>query len=494
MLDPKTSYRQVLKATSLFGGVQVFSIVIAIIRSKAIALLIGPTGMGIASLLNSTIHLVNGLTNAGLGQSAVKDISFVDGGNDLQKTFRTIRILRRLVWFTGLIGALLMILTAPFLSEFAFGDGAYTYAFVWLSLALLFNQLTTAELAVLQGLRKLQRLAKANLIGNFLGLVITLPLYYYFRLDAIVPAIIIAALISLLFTVYFSRKEGNTTGKLTSKEALLEGKEMIRLGVMLSLSNMITLGVAYLVQVFINSEGGIDEVGLYNAGYVILNSYVGLIFTAMATDYYPRLAAITDKIDAVRKTVFEQAFIAILIITPIIVVFLTLAPYIIVLLYSTEFTPIVAFVSWGILGMIFKAVSFSMGYVIIAKGDSKLFIKTSVAFNTLLLLGNILGYYYGGLEGLGISFFLYYIFHFVLVRVIIKYRYDFYFDKGFYPIFIVCIALCVAAFCLTFIEYPLLKYALMSLVVILSTVFSYVQLDKKLDIKELFSKILKRKK
>ena len=85
-----------------------------------------------------------------------------------------------------------------------------------------------------------------------------------------------------------------------------------------------------------------------------------------------------------RKTVLEQATVAILLITPIIVVFLACAPFIIVILYSHEFSPIVAMVTWGILGMIFKAVSWSMGYMIIAKGDSKVFIKTAIGFNTIL--------------------------------------------------------------------------------------------------------------
>ena len=76
MSENKDSYRNVMKATSIFGGVQVFNILIAIVRSKCIALFIGPSGMGIASLLNSTLGLINGVSNLGLERSAVKDISF----------------------------------------------------------------------------------------------------------------------------------------------------------------------------------------------------------------------------------------------------------------------------------------------------------------------------------------------------------------------------------------------------------------------------------
>jgi len=111
-----------------------------------------------------------------------------------------------------------------------------------------------------------------------------------------------------------------------------------------------------------------------------------------------------------------------------------------------------------------------------------------------LLISNVIGYYYGGLEGLGISFFLYYILHYIALRIITRNRYKFYFEKGFYPIFTVCVILCFCAFLLTYIEGSLLKYGLMTLIVILSFVFSYFQLDKKMNIKELFNKILRRNK
>jgi len=495
----KSSYRQIMKATSLFGGVQVLNIFISLIRSKFIALFIGPAGMGVASLLTSTMGLINGLTNLGLERSAVKEISLATTNSDIQKVARTISILKKLVWITVTIGVIIMIITSPWLSEFAFGNRDYTISFIWISIALLFKQLSSSQLAILQGLRKLQYLAKANLYGNIIGLLITLPLYYYYRIDAIVPAIIIATFLSFVFTFYYVRKIEVSTVKISRKEAVSEGKEMINLGIMLSISSMITLLVAYIIRIYIRTESGVEEiglkeVGLYNAGFLILNSYVGIIFNAMGTDYFPRLSAISENIEKIRKTVLEQAVIAVLLIAPIIVVFLTLAPFIIPILYTKEFLPIVAMVSWGILGMVFKAVSWSMGYMIIAKGDSKVFMKTVVGFNAILLLFNVLGYNYGGLEGLGISFFMYYILHYISLRIITYYRYDFYFEKDFYKIFTFTVLICLLAFSLTFIQNELLKYALLGIVMIISIIYSYKQLDEKLDIKEIINSFLKRKK
>ena len=499
MSDNQQSYRKVLNATSLFGGVQVINIIISLVRSKVIALLIGPIGMGISNLLLTTMELINGLTNLGLERSAVKDISLANTNSNSKSVAKTISILKKLVWLTITIGVILMIALSPWLSEIAFGNKDYTISFIWISIALLFKQLSSSQLAILQGLRKLQYLAKANLLGNYIGLLITLPLYYFFRIDAIVPAIIIATFMSFIFTYYYSQKLDIAPVAISRKEAVSEGKGMINLGVMLSLSSMITLLVAYIIRIYIGSsneteELGLIDVGLYSAGFVILNSYVGIIFNAMGTDYFPRLSEIANDIIKLRKTVLEQAIVAILLITPIIVVFLAFAPLIIVILYSNEFSPIVAMVTWGILGMIFKAVSWSMGYMIIAKGDSKVFIKTAIGFNAILLLINIVGYHYGGLEGIGISFFIYYIIHFITIRIITYYRYDFYFEKGFYKIFTFTVIMCFLAFSITFIPSSILKYSLMSLIIVVSCWYSHKELDKKIGLKDYLAGIFKRKK
>src|SRR5690606_36877276 len=123
-----------------------------------------------------------------------------------------------------------MIVGSPWLSEIAFESKEYTFSFIWISLALLFNQLSSGRLAILQGLRKLKKLEKANLYGNLLGLLIILPLYYFYRIDAIVPSIIISSFIAFLFTFYYSQSEKIEKVDIKNKEAFVEGKPMIQLG------------------------------------------------------------------------------------------------------------------------------------------------------------------------------------------------------------------------------------------------------------------------
>jgi len=491
MSETHNSYRQILKSTSLFGGVQIVNIVISIIRSKFVAILVGPLGMGIAGLLNSTLNVVSEITKLGLDTSAVKEIALLN--NDKEKLHRIISALRRIIWFTGLLSLVFSITFSSFLSQLIFGNTDYTWSFIWISIALLFKQLTCGEIAILQGLRNLKYLAKSNVYASLLGIFVVVPLYYFFRINGIVPAIIVSTILSYLFSKYFSSKIKIKQVKLSNRQVFLEGRSMLKLGFMLSIRSSITLISAYAIQIFISHEGGAAQVGLYLAGFVIINSYVGIIFNAMQTDYFPRLASIVNDAEQLRNTVLHQAVIALLIITPIINIFLTVAPIAIELLYSKEFLLITVFVSWGMLGTLFKAVSWSMGYVILAKGDSNLFIKTAILFNSMFLIMLILGYYFYGFLGLGVAFFVYYILHLIIIKMITFYKYELYFDKSFNWLFIISLLMCCVTFALSFMSITKLKYGLMSLMVVISITFTLYELNNRINIKALLQKILKSK-
>jgi PST family polysaccharide transporter len=485
-------YTSIFKSTSLFGAVQVFNILISIIRSKIVAIWIGPTGMGILGLLSSTLKVVGEFTKLGLSTTAVREIAQTESKGDALETNLILATIKKVVWFTGFFGVVITLLLSPLLSYLAFDGYDYTLAFVWVSISLLFNQLSAGQLAILQGFRKLKLLAKANLLGNFIALLISLPLYYFFRLDAIVPVIIISSLVALVASWIYSRQIKTNTPKLSNSEAYKKAKGMLGLGLMLSLRGSITLIAAYIFQLYLSHVGGIDIVGYYVAGFMIINSYVGMVFNAMRTDYFPKLSGVIDNLNGVNKIVTNQSIVGVLIIGPLVVAFLSFLPLIVRLLYTPSFLIIISFVSWAILGVLFKTLSFSMGYVILAKGDSKLFIKTAVFFNTLMLTLNIIGYHFYGLEGLGVSFFLYYIIHFFGIKIITAKHYNLSLDKNLVSIFLTLFSLSIATFLSTYIDQIAYRYVICSILMIVTLVYSYHELNKRVNFKSLISRFFRK--
>lgn len=179
MEDNKTSsYRKIVKGTALFGGVQVFNILVSLIRGKLIAIILGPEGMGISSLLTSSTNMLQQFSSLGLNYSAVKDISYAKENGDQERLSLVIHVLRRLLHLTSLIGSLISILFAEQLSLLAFGTTDYKWSFVGLSIMIYFTTLSNGELAILQGVRMLKQLAYSSIIGSLLGLMVGVPLYY----------------------------------------------------------------------------------------------------------------------------------------------------------------------------------------------------------------------------------------------------------------------------------------------------------------------------
>ena len=75
MTEEKSIYNKIVKATSLFGGVQVVNMLCSLIRNKVIALLLGAEGVGMIGIFNSSVEMVSSLTGLGLRQSSVRDVA-----------------------------------------------------------------------------------------------------------------------------------------------------------------------------------------------------------------------------------------------------------------------------------------------------------------------------------------------------------------------------------------------------------------------------------
>jgi len=482
MTEQQSSYRQIMKATSIFGGVQVFNIIISIIRSKFVAVLLGPAGMGIMGLLTSTTSIIGSLTNFGLGTSAVKDIASAFGTNDEKRIGIVVTVMRRMVWMTGLLGFVATAILSPWLSQLTFGNRNYTLAFIWLSVTLLLNQLSSGQLVLLQGMRKLKHLAQANLSGSFIGLFVTFPLYYIWGIDGIVPGIIGTSMLSLLMSWYFSSKIKLEKTVLSNAQTISEGNNMLRMGFMISLSGLLAVGSSYIVRIFISRTGGVEQVGLYNAGFAIINTYVGLIFNAMATDYYPRLSAVAHDNKLCKQTINQQAEVALLILAPILIVFLIFINWVVILLYSRQFVAVSDMIYWAALGMFFKASSWSIAFIFLAKGTSKLFFWNELIVNIYFLGFNIIGYRLGGLYGLGISFAVSYALYLVQVYIISQIKFKFSFDLSFLIIFMVQFGLAMAGFLAVKLLDPPYCYIAGVPLIIMSCWYSVMELDKRLAI------------
>lgn len=420
---PQTTYQKSLKGIFLFGGVQIYKILLSIIRAKCTAVFLGPSGYGIYGLISSTLATIEMVTGFGLGTSSVKNIAQAE--ENPERLSRVASILKRLIWWSGLLGMALCLVFSSSLSRWAFGTSDYTLAFVITSVTLLFQQLVSGQGALLCGLKKYKAIARLNLAGNFAGLLITIPLYYFWQVDAIIPVIVLTSLASLFFSTYYTRKIKFVPVKITRTEMVREGKDMLRMGIYISMGYALMTLAGYLVRIFISHSGGTAEVGLFIAGFSLVNTYIGMIFSSIEKDYYPRLSSAANQEADFQTTIRQQVEVILLTIAPAIILFIAFAPPLISLFYSSKFIPVEGLICWTALAMFFKAPAWALSISFLSKGDTKAFSInqfTFIAYQTAL---NVLFYRYLGLTGLGFSFLLAQIIYLVQTTLTCKRRYQY---------------------------------------------------------------------
>ena len=431
----------ILKLSGLFGGLQVTGILCSVVRSKLVAVWIGAAGMGLFGIFNTAIEMICSLSMFGLRESAVRNIAQADASS-LPKI---VKVVRRWAMMLGVVGMLLTLCCSGLLSRISFDTASYTWAFALLSIIVFTNVMNGGERAVFQGLRRYRKLAYCSMAGTIGGLAVSVPMFYYWRIDSVVPSIMAYGIITwLAMGVYRERVDGPDE-ELSLKATVDIGRKMLSLGFYLTVTGFVANAISYVMMAYLNNYAGTDAAGYYQAGFTLVNRYVGLVFTAISMEYYPRLSAVAAHRRRVATYVTNQLFIAMAMLVPVVTVFICCSDFIVKLLYRSDFVVIVPFVIWAAAGTVFRGISWCMAFVILAKGDGKAYLATETLSGVISVALNILLFRSLGFAGLGLAYVLWYLCYTLIVGVVYSRRYGMRISREFWPFGGYSLAMCLGA-------------------------------------------------
>lgn len=414
-----TSYGQILKSSAIVGGSQVVNVAIGIVRTKAMALLLGPAGFGLTGLYTSILDLTQNIAGVGVNSSGVRQIAQAVGSGDDNRIGTTVAVLRRTSVVLGLAGSLALLILCRPIAVLTFGNEKYAKGVAALSLGVFFKLVSGGQGALIQGMRRVADLAKMTVLGSGLGATIGIALVFAFRERGIVAYVVAVAATGIFTSWWYSRKIDIKTPSLTVSDLGGEVSELLKLGFAFMISSMTTLGVAYGVRVIILHKLGLQATGLYQSAWTLGGLYVSFILQAMAADFYPRLTGSISNHAVANRLVNEQASVGLLMAGPGAVATLTAAPIITSVLYSTHFGAAVPILRWICLGAALQVISWPMGFIIIAKGKQNFFILSEVAWGVTSLVLAWFCIVWFGISGSGIAFFGSYVFHAAMTYVIV---------------------------------------------------------------------------
>ena len=403
------SYGQILKSSSIMGGVAGFNLLLGMVRTKVAAVIIGTTGAGLIANYGAIQGFVGTLAGLGIQSSAVREVAAAVASGDEQAIGRTVLTLRRLAWLTGLLGMASLMLLAPQLSQWTFCHADYTYYIAALGLIILFANLSGGQMALIQGARRIGDMARANLAGAVLGTGITLGCYLAWGLRGIVPALVLNACMQLIVSWRFARRVPVPRVRMRWREGLRASGGMVRLGVAMMWCGLLGSMVGYATNTLITQTVGLQAVGLYSSAFSLSGMFINFVLGAMGADYYPRLSGLAEDKPAMVRLVNQQTEIGLLLAVPGLLATLTLAPWIIRLFLTPEFLYAADLLQWLILGCLGRVISWPLGFVMLALGKGGWFFVTETAFQLLHLDLILLGLSEFGLEGAAMAFFLLYV-------------------------------------------------------------------------------------
>ena len=400
-----SSYRQILRSSSIIGGASVINILVGLLRTKVVAVLLGPTGVGLIGLFQNLMGAASTAASLGFGNAGTRQIAEATVRDDAHAVAAA---RRALFWGTlvlAVVGAGIFWQLRGVLAERVMGDVHFTDTIGWLSPGVALAIASGSQGALLNGMRRIGDMARVSVWSALLSTVLGIGALWLWGWGGVLAFVLSAPLASfLLGHLYVARLPRVQASPASLSMLMKEWRLLVTLGAAFMVAGLAgTLG-QLLVRTLVQRDLGTEALGHFQAAWAISMTYIGFVLTAMGTDYYPRLTAAIRDHAAVNRMVNEQTEVVLLLAGPVFVAMIGLAPWVIDLLYSSRFAEAAAILRWQVLGDIVKVASWPLGFIILAAGDGRTFMLTE-SFTVLVFAGlTWLGIPLFGIQATGMAF------------------------------------------------------------------------------------------
>jgi PST family polysaccharide transporter len=379
------------------GGASVVAMTTGLIRGKLVAIVLGPAGIGMLGVLNQLVSAMTQILGFGIGSSAVKFVHSAESEDHLEREGVVYRFSIKL----AIIGASIALIMAVPVCLLSFRDLDNLPAVIIVSIAVPFSIISLALGALLQGRGNVKAVAETQIWSTLAAFLMGVTLIWFGGIWGLILSIIVTSVCPLiLMRKYFKL---NLPVWHTALFAEKVPAPLINMGLALIATITISQLAAYFTRIIVVNELGIIHAGYYQAAFSIAGTIPSFVFSAMSTDFYPRVSAAKNENDALDIT-DRQIMAGIVLATPCFVGLVLFGQTLLSLFYTAEFQGALDLLRWMIWGVACRLVSWPLGYWLLARATPKqLFWLESIAAIIVMALTFLLVPWFG-LMGAGIAF------------------------------------------------------------------------------------------
>jgi PST family polysaccharide transporter len=374
----RSSRQQILLSTATFGGSSLANVLVSIVRAKVVAVLLGASGTAVIGLLGTTLQTGTAVAGMGLRTSGVRELAV--SGDDVDALSRVRRALGLAHLGLGLVAAIIFAAFSGGISILLFGTPDRRLEVACVGVGIFLSLVASAQSALLQGLRRISDLAVASSIATVAGATFALLAIGVGGTGAIWFYMLCTPAVSVLASRYFVARLPTTEALPRAGSLVSAWRSLFLLGAAFMVTSSLPGLSKLLVQARIGHAIGLEPSGHYQAAWSISMQYLGFALTAMATDYYPRLAQGLRDRDETNALVNDQAYIGLLLAGPIVIAIAALSPLVLSLLYAPGFAEAAGLLRWQALGDVLKVAGWPIGFVLLAGAETRLFLLTQTTW------------------------------------------------------------------------------------------------------------------
>ena len=441
------SFRQAFKATIMIGGASAISYLISAIQNKFAAVLLGPQGIALLGIFRNFSDLIVAISGMGLNPSGVKSLSEAGATDDQEKIAKTTTVLQYLIFGTASLGAFITLFLAKWLIKWSSGRELRLWEIILFALLVFVTSVGIGLNIQFQGRRFVSEISKIKVFSVYLGILLVIPCYYFFRINGILLALLSLALLNLLFACFYFKRLKIKQISISFREFWKTASHMISLGGCIMLGQAFALSCTYIQQSLICKKLSLDANGIFQAAFALSCVMIQFIASPLAADYFPSLVELYKKKQNLSHTVQDQIELSVLLGLPCIIGTMFFAPIIIKILYSSAFSEAVLLMRIIAYMVFIHLVCRSLVFVIFATGSGKTYLFTELFSAIAGVIFMWFGILFWQLPGTAIALSALQLAQFIGIGTFVYYKYSVKLSRQLIYLLaasILCITICFA--------------------------------------------------